>query len=71
MILSISSHCCVGVFLLAQSSPPPPPELSVICSNQNMGLCKVLLKTELGGEKGGGVVIDFYKTVVTISSVIG
>lgn len=54
MILSISSHYCVGVFLLAQS-PPPPPELSVICSNQqNMGLCKELLKTELEGEKGGG-----------------
>lgn len=51
--------------------PPPPPELSVICSNQNMGLCKVLSKTELEGERGGGVVIDFYKTVVTISSVIG
>lgn len=55
-----------------QDNLPHPPELSVICSNQNMGLCKVLLKTELGGEKGGGgVVIDFYKTVVTISSVIG
>lgn len=36
-----------------------------------MGLCKVLLKTELGGKRGGGVVIDFYKTVVTVSSITG
>lgn len=28
--------------------------LSVICLNQNMGLCKVLSKTELEGERGGG-----------------
>lgn len=55
-------------FLVFNRQDKKPPELSVICSNQNMGLCK-----ELEGERGGGVgvVIDFYKTVVTISSVIG
>lgn len=40
-------------FLVFNRQDKKPPELSVICLNQNMGLCKVLSKTELEGERGG------------------